>query len=274
MSLLQAILLGIVQAATEFLPVSSSAHLVLVPFLLGWQLPTDQAFVFDVLVQLGTLLAVIVYFWRDLWAIVRGWVLALLHRKPFETQAARLGWYLILATIPAGVLGVLFKDGVERAFASPLAAGGFLLLTAALLWTAERWSQPTQSLETLDWKMALWMGAGQALAILPGVSRSGATISAGMARGLRRADAARFSFLMSLPVMLAAGLLGVLDLRQVQGLASFLPVLLVGFAVAALVGYLVIRWLLGYLLQRSMRPFAFYCVGLALLVLLVWAVRG
>jgi undecaprenyl-diphosphatase len=274
MSLLQAILLGIVQAATEFLPVSSSAHLVIVPFLLGWQMPADQAFVFDVLVQLGTLVAVMAYFWRELWAIGRGWLVALLQRKPFGTQTARLGWYLILATLPAGVLGLLFKDLVEQAFASPLAAGGFLFLTAALLWGAERWSRSTQSLETLDWKIALSMGIGQALAILPGVSRSGATISAGMLRGLQRADAARFSFLMSLPIMLAAGLVGVLDLRHVQGLGSFLPVLLVGFGVAALVGYLVIRWLLGYLAQRSMRPFAWYCLALALLVLLVGLVRG
>lgn len=274
MSIWQAILLGIVQAATEFLPVSSSAHLVIVPFLLGWQLPADQAFVFDVLVQLGTLLAVMVYFWRDLWTIGRGWALALLRRRPFETQPARLGWYLILATISAGAVGMLFKDQIEQVFSSPSAAGGFLLVTAALLLSAEQWAKPTQHLEMLGWKHALWMGIGQALAVLPGVSRSGATISAGMGSGLRRPDAARFSFLMSVPIMLAAGLLGVLDLGAVQGLNSFLPSLLAGFLVAAGVGYLVIRWLLGYLAQRSLRLFAFYCLAVGGLVLVLGWVLG
>jgi len=267
MTLLQTILLGIIQGLTEFLPVSSSGHLVILPRLLGWNLPPQDAFIFDVLVQVATLLAVIAYFWNDLWRIARAFVRGALQRRPFDAADSRMGWYLILATIPAGAVGLLIKDQVEAAFASPRAAGAFLLVTAALLTAAERIGGRSRGLETFSWRDALAMGAAQVLAIFPGVSRSGSTIMGGMLRDLDRPAAARFSFLMSVPVMLAAGALALKDLLALPHLTQVLPPFLAGFAAAAIVGYLSIRWLLGYLTNHSLYAFAAYCALLGLLVL-------
>lgn len=269
MSLLQAIILGIVQGLTEFLPVSSSAHLVIVPFLFEWTIPPEQAFVFDVLVQLGTLLAVIVFFRKDLWAIISGFLKALVHLHPFETSQAKMGWYLILATIPAGLFGLLVKDRVESAFNNPVATALFLLVTAALLLISERIGNRSRTLDGLNWKDALWMGCAQALSVFPGISRSGSTIAGGLSRHLDRPSAARFSFLMSVPIMLAAGLLAGLDMLSIPDLASFLPIILAGFITSAVVGYLAIRWLLAYLVHHSLKVFAFYCIGLCVVILIV-----
>ena len=268
MSLIQAIILGIVQGLTEFLPISSSAHLVLVPFWLNWQIPADQAFSFDVLVQVGTLVAVIAYFWKDLWLIVKSWIMAVWKRKPFASIEARLGWWLILASIPAVVVGLLIKDTVEAAFGSPAVTAGFLLVTALLLFLAEKIGKKQRGVAEMAWVDALVMGIGQALALFPGISRSGATISAGMFRNLDRSTAARFSFLMSVPVMLGAGALSILDLKDIQGVSAYLPSLIVGFLAAAIVGYLSIHWLLKLLQQHSLIGFAIYCaiVGVATLV--------
>lgn len=267
MTILQSIILGIIQGLTEFLPVSSSAHLVLVPFLVGWKFPESEVFIFDVLVQLGTLLAVIIYFWRDLWNIIREFVLALVRRKPFGTAEARMGWYLILATIPAGLAGVLIKDKVEAAFNSPTATAAFLFLTAAFLITAELLGKRTRKLEHFNWLDALVMGLFQAVSIFPGVSRSGSTITGGMLRSLDRPSAARFSFLMSVPVMLAAGLLASLDLAKSGISSTFLPQILLGMLAAAVVGYISIRWLLGYISHHSLYVFAIYCMVLGAVVL-------
>ncbi len=273
MTLLQAILLGIIQGLTEFLPISSSGHLVIVPFLFGWNIPVDQAFVFDVLVQLGTLLAVIIYFWRDLVEIVVCFFRDLLARRPFASQSARMGWYLILATIPAGLLGITVKNVVEAAFSSPVAAAFFLFLTALFLLLAERVGRRSRSLESLNWRDALWIGVAQAIAIFPGVSRSGSTISGGMSRHFDRPSAARFSFLMAVPVMLAAGLLASLDLLDVPNLSQFLPIIIAGFVTSAIVGYLAIRWLLAYLVRHSLSVFAVYCAILGAVTLIVAYVR-
>lgn len=269
MTLFQSILLGIVQGLTEFLPISSSAHLVIVPFLFGWNIPIEQAFPFDVIVQLGTLLAVIVFFWRDLWAIIKAFVLGLVNRKPFADPQARMGWYLILATIPAGLLGLLVKKYVEAAFSSAVATACFLLATALILFVAEKIGKRSRTLTSFNWLDALVMGLAQAVSIFPGISRSGSTIAGGLTRNLDRPSAARFSFLMSIPVMLAAGLLSVLDLRGAPGLSSFLPVLLAGFAAAAVVGYLSIRWLLSFLVRHSLIPFSIYCLAAGVLTLIV-----
>jgi undecaprenyl-diphosphatase len=265
MTILQSIILGIVQGLTEFLPVSSSAHLVIVPYILGWNIPANQAFIFDVLVQDGTLVAVIIYFWKDLWSIANAFLQGLLRGQPFAEAQSRLGWYLILATIPAGIFGLLIKDQVEAAFGSPLLTGVFLLVTAGFLLVAERAGKRNRSLESMTWVDALWFGVAQALAIFPGISRSGATITGGMLRSFDRPAAARFSFMMSVPVMLAAGLLALKDLFEMPDMAAQVPSLLLGFITAAVVGYISIHWLLGYLKQRSLIGFAIYCVvaGLA-----------
>ena len=150
MTLFQSILLGIIQGLTEFLPISSSAHLVLTPYILGWNIPDEAEFIFDVLVQLGTLVAVIAYFWRDLLGIVKSFLLGIWHKKPLEETQARLGWLLILATIPAALAGLLFKDLVEQAFSSPIATALFLIVTAIFLVSAERYGRKARSLEQLN----------------------------------------------------------------------------------------------------------------------------
>jgi undecaprenyl-diphosphatase len=272
MTILQSFILGIIQGLTEFLPVSSSAHLVITPMIFRWEIPAQQAFTFDVLVQLGTLLAVIAYFWRDLTQIVRAVLLGLAQRKPFASPLSRLGWLIVLATIPAGIIGLLIQDLVEQAFGNPRLTGVFLLVTAALLTAAEKLGKRSNNLEQLTWLDALWIGFFQALSIFPGISRSGATISGGMFRAVDRPSAARFSFLMSIPILLAAGLLAVKDLTQVSNFSSQVPTLLVGFTAAAVTGYFSIRWLLHYLSHRSFYVFAIYCAVAGVLIIILSSV--
>jgi len=274
MTILQSLILGIIQGLTEFLPISSSAHLVIVPYLLGWEIPAQEAFIFDVLVQLGTLLAVIVYFRKDLYKIIIAVIDGLIHKHPFSEPAARMGWLLVLATIPAIVAGVLFKDPVERAFGSPLATGLLLFGTAALLVIAELVGKRNRQIENTSWMDALIIGLFQVISLLPGISRSGSTISGGMIRNLERPSAARFSFLMSVPVMIGAGTLAVFDLIRLPNFSNQLPTLIIGFITAAVVGYLSIRWLLAYLVNRKLYPFAIYCSVVALLIIVVWLIRS
>ena len=279
MTLFQTIILGIVQGLTEFLPISSSGHLVIVPYLLGWQLPEADAFIFDVLIQVATLIAVFAYFWKDITEIVQSMIVCILMKKPFAEAQARLGWYLLLSTLPAGILGLFLKEHVERAFASPRMTGFFLLGTAVILMIAEKAGKRDLDLEEIDWKDALWIGFSQVLAIFPGVSRSGATIAGGMTRNLDRPSAARFSFLMSIPVMLAAGGLAMLDLIDLQNsmgaagssnlFLSFVP----GFIAAAITGYLSIRWLIGYLKKHPLYVFAIYCAVVGGVIVVMSFVR-
>jgi len=260
MTLLQAILLGIIQGITEFLPISSSAHLVLTPYLLGWQLDQDFIFSFNVLVQVGTLAAVIAYFRDDLWIIAKEMVTGIIKGKPFAEIPARTGYFVLLATIPAGIVGLLAKDVIAAAFNSPRATSLFLIGTAALLIISEKFGKRDRDLEDMGTIDAIWIGLFQALSVFPGISRSGSTITGGMTRHFDRKTAGQFAFLMSIPIMLAAGSLEAFDLLSMEGLARFLPVLLAGFAAAAVSGFLAIRWLLRYISQHSLLPFAVYCV--------------
>jgi len=269
MSVLQAVILGVVQGLTEFVPVSSSGHLVLVPHLLGWHFDHVQAFIFDVLVQWGTLVAVCIYFRRDLIRIVRAFVAAVGRGAFFADPDARMGWYLIVATIPAVVVGLLARHAVEAAFASPRFTGLFLLVTTLLLVIAERVGQRNRTVDRMNWLDAFWVGCFQVLALLPGVSRSGATIAGGMIRNLDRPAAARFSFLMSVPVMLGAGVLALKEMAAMPGLGEFLLPLSAGFFSALVSGYIAIRWLIGYLGRHSLFVFAGYCLlaGLCIFML-------
>lgn len=266
MSIFQAVVLGVVQGLTEFIPVSSSGHLVLVPHFLGWQFSPEQAFIFDVLVQWGTLLAVFIYFRADLVSIVRAFVKGAVSGKPFADPDAKMGWYLIVATIPAVVVGLTCKDLIEQAFASPKMTGVFLLFTAALLVIAEKAGQRNRTTGDIDLKDSVWIGFSQVLALLPGVSRSGSTIAGGMTRHLDRSSAARFSFLMSVPVMLGAGVLAFKDLSDLPAAGTFVLPLSVGFMAALVSGYLAIRWLIAYLGNHSLYVFALYCAILGLVV--------
>lgn len=269
MSIFQAVVLGIIQGLTEFLPISSSAHLVLVPYLLQWNLPPAQVFSFDVLVQMGTLLAVIVYFWKELLELVTGFIQGIFSGKPFTDPRSRLGWLLILATIPAGILGLFIKNTVEAMFHDPKATAVFLIITAILLVLGEKLGKKERDFDSISWGDAIWIGMSQAISILPGISRSGSTIVGGLGQGLKRPAAARFSFLMSIPIMLAAGGLSILDLLDMPGLIDFLPMILIGFLVAAVVGYIAIRWFISYISHHSLIVFAWYCLALGGLTLIV-----
>jgi undecaprenyl-diphosphatase len=277
MFIIQSILLGIIQGLTEFIPVSSTAHLLIAQRLIGWQNPTPQQssfiFIFIVLVQLGTVLALIIYFKKDLYQILRITLTSLWNKKPFADPQARLGWFLILATIPAGIGGILFKPLVEQLFKNPLLEAFIRLsMTAVLLLIAEKIGQHNRELDSLNWIDALWIGCAQVLSIFPGVSRSGTTIAGGMTRQFVRPAAARFAFLMSIPVMLLAGLYEMRDVFNIQGMISYLPAILAGFITAAIVGYLSIRWLLAFLARSPLYIFIIYCATLSLLILIAMVV--
>ncbi len=259
MTLLHALLLGIIQGLTEFIPVSSTAHLLIGQKLLG--IPADEkAFSFNVIIQLGTVFALLAFFWKDIWHIIRAFFLGIWHRKPFETHDSLLGWLVIVATIPALVVGFLMKDVIETMFTDPLTQAGIrLIMSAILLGLVERFGRRTRKLESATWLDALAVGLFQVLALFPGASRSGTTIAGGMVRGLDRPSAARFAFLMSVPVMLAAGGYEMLDVIKMPDLGSFLPLLAAGFVSAAIVGWFAIKWLMDYLGKHSLYAFAAYC---------------
>jgi undecaprenyl-diphosphatase len=267
MTIFQSILLGIVQGLTEFLPISSSGHLVLVPHLFGWHIPTKDAFVFNVLVQLATLIAVFAYFWGELVQITKAFFDGLAEKRPFESPRAREGWFILLATIPALIIGLVLKNIVEEAFTSLTATALFLFVTSGLLLIAERIGKRNRDLDHMHWKDALMIGIFQALAIFPGISRSGASITGGMKQDLDRPSAARFSFLMSIPVMIAAGAAATLDMTSIPNFTSLLPAFIPGFFTAAVVGYLAIRWLLKFLADHPLYVFSIYCAAVGLLAL-------
>lgn len=254
MTLLHSILLGIIQGLTEFIPVSSTAHLLIGQRLLG--LPADDAmFSFLVIIQLGTLISVFAFYWKDLLAIVKA---VLDFRR--STPERNLGFYIIIATIPALIAGYFLKDAVEELFRQPMREASIRLFTAAVLLTlAEFFSRKNRSLESMNWLDALFVGIMQVISVFPGASRSGTTISGGMFRGFDRPSAARFAFLMSVPVLLAAGGYEMLDVIKMPNLSEFLPLLVVGFITAAIVGWFAIKWLIDYLGKGSLYIFAAYC---------------
>jgi undecaprenyl-diphosphatase len=228
---------------------------------------------FDAVVHWGTAVAVLVYFWRD-WLALAGAALRSLRERSLVDPEARVAWLLLLGTVPGAALGYLLDDFFEGMFSRPAAAAIFLLVTAALLALSEWLGGQGRDLTSMRWPDGLVIGVAQALAIFPGISRSGATISAGLARGLRREAAARFSFLLSTPIILGAGLLKVIDLVQAGSLATQTPALTVGFVAAAVVGLGCIHFLLRYLRSHRLYPFALYCLSAGLLCLVVLLIRG
>lgn len=255
MTLLHAFLLGIIQGLTEFIPVSSTAHLLIGQRLFG--LPADDAmFSFLVIIQLGTLISLFAFYWKDLLAIAKA---TLDFRR--STAERNLGLYIVIATIPALLAGYFLKDAIEALFRQPMLQASIRLFAAAVLLTLAEWfTRRDRSLDSMRWFDALFVGVMQILSVFPGASRSGTTISGGMFRGFDRPSAARFAFLMSVPVLFAAGSYEMLDVIQMPNLGQFLPLLALGFATAAVVGWLAIKWLIAYLSRRSLYVFAIYCV--------------
>jgi undecaprenyl-diphosphatase len=283
MNLLRAAVLGVIQGATEFLPISSSGHLVLVPWLLDWPEP---GLLFDTMVHWGTLLAVALYYRADLTEIVRAWLASLRERRVGDDPQRRLAWLLLIGSIPAGLVGLLFEDFFKNLFGRPPAAATFLLVTGLLLVASERWRRqrepaatsnagpatPQLSAALLPIGAALLIGTAQALAIAPGISRSGATIAAGLIVGLSRPEAARFSFLLATPAILGAGLIQLAHLAT-PGVSAPAPSLVAGFMAASIIGYLAIRFLLDYLQRHALYIFAVYCWLAGVLALAVYWAR-
>ena len=259
MNLFEAFLLGIIQGLTEFIPVSSTAHLLIGQKLLG--IPSDdKTFSFLVIIQLGTVFALLLYFWKDYWAIIKAFVLSLSKQESDDEFHAQLGWLVIIATIPALIVGFFLKDIVETMFSNPGTQAGIrLLMSAGLLTSVELFGRRDRRLNTANWKDALIVGLFQILALFPGASRSGSTITGGMVRGFNRPSAANFAFLMSAPILLAAGAYESLQVIAMDGTRAFLPYLLVGFVAAAIVGWFSVKWLLGFLKEHSLYVFAAYC---------------
>ncbi len=255
MNALQAIILGIVQGLTEFLPVSSSGHLVVIPWIMGWPSP---GLVFDTTVHWGTLLAVVVFFWGDLVNLVAaGW--RSLKEMSLKDPEERLAWGLVVGTIPAAVIGAAFSDWFEKLFQKPTYVGVALLATALILFLGEQVGRKNRGITSIRWLDAIVIGCAQAFAIIPGISRSGSTISTGLALGLERDTAARYSFLLSVPIIFGAGLLKLKDLLEVGVTGHEVSILILGFAAAAASGYLAIGFLMGFVRKRSLYVFSVYC---------------
>jgi undecaprenyl-diphosphatase len=269
MTFFHAFILGIIQGLTEFIPVSSTAHLLIGQWLLG--IPSQNRILsFHVIIQLGTVLALLLFFWRDIWAILRDFFQGIWRKKPFESHEALLGWLLIVATLPALIVGFLMKDTMNMLFSNPiLLAGVRLLMSAILLAVVEYFGRHKRKLESASWMDAFAVGMFQIISIFPGASRSGSTIAGAIIRGFDRPSAARFAFLMSAPILLAAGAYETYQVIQSDGYTEFLPYLAVGFITAAVVGWFSIKWLLGFLQKHSLYIFAAYCTvaGLSCLVL-------
>lgn len=256
MSIIEAIILGIIQGATEFLPISSSGHLVLLPEIFGWG-AADLTLIG--IVHLGTLLAILLYFWRDIWQIITAVLVGIRRRDLMGTTDARLGWLIVIGSIPAVIVGLLLQDFFEQVFAAPEAAAFFLLVTAVLLVVGERMLSGSKSAGQLNWKDAGIIGVFQSLALFPGLSRSGSTIVGGLLRGLDRPTATRFSFLLGIPAFLGAGLLSIKDVVTAPVMPYAASVYVAGFAAAAVVGYVCIYFLLRWVRTHSLYIFAIYC---------------
>jgi undecaprenyl-diphosphatase len=262
MSFLEAVVLGLVQGLTEFLPISSSGHLRIVPAFLGW---SDPGAGFTAVIQLGTMAAVLIYFRAELWRIARAFLAEL--RLPFHrrTHEANLGWFILLGTIPIAIFGFIFKDQIESGARSLYLIGSALILFSFVMLLAEHVATRRRTLDDIDGRDAAYIGMAQVLALVPGVSRSGATISAGLFRGLDRVAAARYSFLLSVPAVVLSGLF---ELRKVGETGSpSASATAVATVVAFFTGYATIAWLIRYLGNHSLRIFVVYRIALGILVL-------
>jgi len=258
----EAVILGIVQGLTEFLPISSTAHLRIVPALFGW---ADPGAAFTAVVQLGTMAAVVIFFWRDLLRIASAWLRSLVRAELRGTLDARMGWYIIIGTIPVAVLGLAFKDQIETGARDLRIIGWVLILFGIGLWLVDKVFPQRKTVDDLGLRDGILYGLAQSLALIPGVSRSGATITAGRAMSYTRESAARFSFLLSVPAVVLSGLF---EARKIgdAGSVGIGPTVVATIA-AFIVGYATIAWLLRWLTSHSMLVFAVYRVALGALVL-------
>lgn len=268
MGFLHPFILGALQGLSEFLPISSSAHLILVPWFFGWP---DQGLAFDVALHWGTLFAVAAYFYKDIWSMAKGFFNSLvparrdLRNNPYQ----KLAWLVVVATIPAAIIGKLFEDQVTHAFRNPLLIALTTSVMGILLFVGDKYGPKLKNLIEVRLPDAVVVGVAQALAVVPGFSRSGSTITAGLFLGFTRADAAKFSFLMSVPIIFGAGLLKLPDIAHIANNKA----LLVGFVSSAVFGFLAIKYMLRYISHRSFIVFTWYRLLLAGSILIVYLTR-
>jgi undecaprenyl-diphosphatase len=273
MEILAAAILGIIQGLTEFLPVSSSAHLILAPWFFGWK---PEGISFDVSLHVGTAISILAFFWKDWVRLALEVIAGLKERDPLGNPDRKLAWFLIVGTLPAMITGLALEKTVEARLRSPLIAVFTLMMFGVLLLIAELKSKQNRTTENFTWADSLWIGFSQAIALIPGVSRSGITISTGMLRNISRTSAARFSFLLSTPVIVGAGLLKGLHLinamrHPLEGSATIQwPVICVGVLAATITGFLCIKFFLRYLQTKSLVPFVIYRFLLAAVVLIYY----
>jgi undecaprenyl-diphosphatase len=284
---LRAIILGILQGVTEFVPISSSGHPIIVPWLFQWDEPALGSLSFDVALHLGTLVAVLWFFASDWVRLIRAAARSIAERQIGADPDRRLAWLLVLGTVPGAIMGALAESHIEELFHQPnqpiepavmIVMAGLIALMGALLFLADHLARHLRGMSDLTLKDTLLIGLAQAVAVFPGVSRSGATITAGLALGLKRDSAAKFSFLLSAPIIAGAGLKSIYDVAQEWQAGAMtgsdLVLFAAGFAAAAISGYLCIKYLLRFLQQHSTNVFVFYRWGLALLIVVAALVRG
>jgi undecaprenyl-diphosphatase len=273
MEIVIAAILGIVQGLTEFLPVSSSAHLILVPWFLGWK---PEGIAFDVSLHLGTAIAVLAFFWKDWVLLFREAIVGIITGEPLANPTRRLAWYIVVGSIPAAVVGIILEKTVEAKLRSPLVMVFTLAILGIVLFYTERKSKQDRSIEKFTWGDSIWIGLSQAVALVPGVSRSGITITTAMFRNSDRTSAARFSFLLSTPVIVGAALLQGWKLfkafrHPIEGAVDFHWLAMIfGVVFAALTGFLCIKLFLRYLQTKSFTPFVVYRILLAGVVLIYY----
>ena len=265
MDLLQAIVLGLIQGLTEFLPISSSGHLRIAPAMFGWE---DPGAAFTAVSQLGTEAAVLIYFRHDLWRVATTWVGALRDPELRATHDARMGWYLIIATLPLAAFGLTFEEQIETGARNLWLIASMLIVFGFVLWFADRRGTQARELERISFRDGVLIGLAQSLALIPGVSRSGATMTAGLLLGLKRPAAARFSFLLAIPAVVTSGFYQLYSiLTGEEGGGEPIAYVLVATAIAFVAGYLTIAWLLRFLATHTVGVFVVYRVALGSLVL-------
>jgi undecaprenyl-diphosphatase len=269
MSLIEAIVLGILQGLTEFLPISSSAHQLIVPAMLGWD---DPGAAFTAVTQLGTEAAVLIYFRQDIWSIASVWTRSLFRPVLRSTAHARMGWYLIAATVPIAILGLAFESQIENGARNLWLVGTVLIVFGIVLGYADRVGTHERELGLISTRDGVLIGLAQSLALIPGVSRSGATMTAGLLLGLERAAAARFSFLLAVPAVVLSGLFQLSAvLSGEEGNGDPLGYILLATVISFFVGYAAIAWLLRYLTTHSVQLFVGYRIALGAVVLALTA---
>ncbi len=266
LSWLQAIILGISQGLTEFLPISSTAHTLVVSKLLGWP---DPGAAFTAVTQIGTELAVVIYFRRDIVRILKAWSASIVNTQMRSNADAKMGWYVIVGTIPISVAGLAFKSSIETTARNLWLVAGALIFMGVLLGIADRFAKHTKNESDLNARTAILFGLGQALALIPGVSRSGATITAGLAMGFKRDVVARYSFLLAIPAVFASAALTAGDISSDEFVNW--PATIVATIVAFVVGYFVIASLMKYLQTRTFLPFVIYRISLGTLLVILLA---